>query len=208
MRNVLLFLAFASAMLVERARAEIVFSITPSTSSIILGDSAVFNIFIQSATPEVIGGYTMNVVAGPMDVTGVGGRFTSGTFSFLVGVPNQDWSFARVGQAFSTAFTGAAGGTGSGQAIAANTVVPFGSLTLSTVGATLGTYQLTVSTLSAVGVNNNFLPNGTNGINGAFFSGPVSYTIAVPEPSSLALLGLGSLGFAWLRKRKVVRLLY
>jgi len=113
-----------------------------------------------------------------------------------------------VGQAFSSAFTGAAGGTGLGQPIPANTVTLFGSLTLSTVGATLGTYQMTVSSLSAVGISGLTLPNGTNGINGAFFSGPVSYTIAVPEPSSLALLGLGSLGFTWLRKRKVVRLLH
>ncbi len=202
MRTILAFLALLIAIPVERARAEIVFNITPATSSIVLGNSAVFNIFIQSATPETIGGYSIQVNAGPAN--GVGGTFTSGTFDFLVGAPNQSWDFQRAGQAFSTAFTGSAGGTGIGRTIAANTSVQFGSLTLSTMGATQGPYQLTVSSLSASGVGNTgFFPGGTNG---ASFSGPVSYSItAVPEPNSLALLGLASLGIVWLRKRRPKR---
>ena len=206
MRTIFVFLTLLIAMPVERARAEIVFNITPETTNIVLGNNAVFNIFIQSATEVTIGGYSINVVAGQPDLPGVGGRFTSGTIAFSVGAPSQVWDFQRVGQAFSSAFTGSTGGTGTGRSIAANTVVPFGTLTLSTVGATEGTYQMTVSSLSAVGVNNSFLPNGTNGTNGAFFSGPITYSItAVPEPNSLALLGFVSLGIAWLRKRRPKR---
>ena len=201
MRTILVFLALLIAMPDERAKAEIVFSITPATTAIVLGDSAVFNVFIESATPETIGGYSIQLNAGPAN--GGGGRFSSGTFDFLVGAASQTWDLQRAGQAFSSAFTGAAGGTGVGRAIAANTKVQFGSLTLSSIGATDGTYQMTVSSLSAVGINQNSFPGGTNG---ATFTGPVSYSItAVPEPNSLALLGLGSLGIVWLRKRRPKR---
>jgi len=202
MRTILVFLALLIAMPIERAKAEIVFSITPATTAIVLGDSAVFNVFIESVTTETIGGYSIQLNAGPAN--GGGGRFTSGTFDFLVGAPSQTWDLQRAGEAFSTAFTGSAGGTGVGRTIAANTKVQFGSLTLSTTGATEGTYQMTVSSLSASGVGSTgFLPGGTNG---ATFTGPVSYRItAVPEPNSLALLGLGSLGIVWLRKRRPKR---
>ena len=180
-----------------RANADILFSLSPATSTITLGNKADFNVFIRSATDVTVGGYSVNVLAGPGN--GTAGRFSSGTFSFFVGDPNQSWDLTTTpGQAFSTADTGTTGGTNAGSLLLANTTTLLGTVTLDTAGATIGTYSMSLDQLSAIQVNGTFIPGG---VNGASYGGPVSFQItAVPEPASIALVGLAVGGF-WLRRR-------
>jgi hypothetical protein len=201
MRPTLIGFLIALSICSGRANADILFSLSPATSTITLGNKADFNVFIRSATEVIVGGYSLNVIAGPSDGPGKGtaGRFSSGTFSFLVGDPNQGWDLTTTpGQAYSTADTNTTGGTNAGSLLLANTTRLLGTLTLDTAGATIGTYSMSLDQLSAIQVNGNFIPGG---VNGASYGGPVSFQItAVPEPASIALVGLAVGGF-WLRRR-------
>lgn len=195
------------AFVSKSAFADIIFSVVPSSTEMTIGSTAEFAIFIQSRndTPVTVGGYSINVNAGLGD--GKAGVFSAGTFSFLVGDPNQSWDLATTpGQAFSTADTGNAGGSGLGAAL--STLRPLGVLTLDTSGAIEGNYTVSLDQLSAIQTNGDFFSGGTNG---ASFIGPVSYSItAVPEPGTLVLLGafsIASLGWRYrgYKARKVVK---
>jgi len=199
MRLVLVVILLLLVLPIGTGRAEVVFSLVPSSTSIELGSSATVDVFMRSTTSGTVGGFSANVIAG--SVNGVGGRFTSGTFEFLIGDPKQSWDTnSTVGHAFATADTSSAGGTGAGRAIAADTNVRLGTLTFSTAGASIGNYQFNTSSLSAIQLNGSFFPGG---VNGASFSGPVAYSItAVPEPTSIALLCAGGLSITLYRIRK------
>lgn len=198
MRAVCFGLLVALTSLTGRVNADLIFSLSPVDSQVALGSKADFQIFIRSTTDVTVGGYSLNVVAGPGD--GTAGRFESGTFSFFVGDPNQSWDVAStVGQAFSTADTGAAGGSNLGSPLIANVTQLLGTVKLDTSGATLGNYSMSLDNLSAIQVNGAFIQGG---VNGASFSGPVSYQItAIPEPNSLALLGLATCVLSLHRRR-------
>jgi hypothetical protein len=180
------------------AHGAITFTITPQNATIEQGTNAVFNIFMSSPTNEIVGGYSINVLAGAGN--GTGGVFLGGTFDFLVGAPVQTWDVGSTpGQAFSTADTGTSGGTGLGNLLVANTPTRLGTLTLRTNNVAAATYQMSMSSLSAIQVNGLPIVGSSSGaVNG----GAISYTIsAVPEPSSLLLLATA--GCALFRFRRV-----
>ena len=197
-------LTFALLMLSLRsAQAEILFSLSANNTNIAAGSNAVFSVFIKSDVAVTLGGYSVNVVAG--NGNGGGGIFTSGTFDFLVGDPGQAWDLTHpLGKAYSTADTGNTGGTGLGNGLLANVSTRLGTLTLNTTGVAPGTYQMSLTDLSAIQVNGNFIPGG---VNGASNGGPISYSItAVPEPSSIGLATVCCLiGLASKRIRKIRR---
>ena len=179
-------------------RGDLIFSFVPASTQIQLGSSVDIEIFIQARNDVAVtvGGYSLNVNAGPGD--GTAGRFTAGTFDFLVGDPGQAWDLSSTpGQAFSTADT--ANGTMTGMSL--STSRRLGVLTLSTTGANAGNYSFSVNQLSAIQTNGFFI---SGGVNGATFAGPVAYTItAVPEPGSLLLLSsLGTAAGCWIRLRR------
>lgn len=74
------------------------------------------------------------------------------------------------------------------------TRVEIGRLTMSTTGATAGTYEMTLSEF--------FAPNSDDVGILATAAGVPTYTLVVPEPSSLALLGCVAVGCAGLRRRR------
>lgn len=179
--------------LVSTSQAAVTFTLSPNNANIPQNSTAVFDVFISSDVNVVVGGYSLNVVAGAGD--GTGGVFSVGTFDYLVGDPGQSWDLLTTpGQAFSTADTGNVGGTGvGGPTLIANVATKLGSLTLNTAGVAVGNYTMSLDSLSAIQVNGNFIAGGTNGaING----GSINYSIitAVPEPTSLALLAMGGIG--------------
>ena len=196
MRTLLFGLMILLSMCSGRANADILFSLSPASSTITLGGKTDFNVFISSTTDVTVGGYALNVVADPFNRSA--GSFSSGTFSFFVGAPVQVWELTTPGEAFSTADTGSPGGTNVGSPLSANIARLLGTLTLDTAGATTGNYSMILDSLSASDVNGNFISGGTNG---ASYGGPVSFQItAVPEPTSFALAGL-AVGAIWLRRR-------
>lgn len=180
--------------LVSTSQAAVTFSLSPNNANILQNsNTAVFDVFITSDVNVVMGGYSLNVVAGAGD--GSGGVFSVGSFDYLVGDPGQSWDLLTTpGQAFSTADTGNVGGTGvGGPTLVANVATKLGSLTLNTNGVAAGTYTMSLDSLSAIQTNGNFIAGGTNGaING----GSITYNVitAVPEPTSLALLAMGGVG--------------
>lgn len=180
--------------LVSTSQAAVTFSLSPNNANILQNsNTAVFDVFITSDVNVVMGGYSLNVVAGAGD--GSGGVFSVGSFDYLVGDPGQSWDLLTTpGQAFSTADTGNVGGTGvGGPILVANVATKLGSLTLNTNGVAVGTYTMSLDSLSAIQTNGNFIAGGTNGaING----GSITYNVitAVPEPTSLALLAMGGVG--------------
>lgn len=180
--------------LVSTSQAAVTFSLSPNNANILQNsNTAVFDVFITSDVNVVMGGYSLNVVAGAGD--GSGGVFSVGSFDYLVGDPGQSWDLLTTpGQAFSTADTGNVGGTGvGGPLLVANVATKLGSLTLNTNGVAVGTYTMSLDSLSAIQTNGNFIAGGTNGaING----GSITYNVitAVPEPTSLALLAMGGVG--------------
>lgn len=189
----ILLLALALGMSALRStQAAITFSLAPSNAQIPQGSTAVFEVFISSPTQETIGGYSLNVLAGPGN--GSAGVFSTGSFNFLVGAPNQNWDLTSTpGQAFSTADTGASGGTGTGAVLAANTSTRLGTLTLNTTGVATGQYQMSLSSLSAIQLNG--LPI-SGSATGALNGGPITYNViaAVPEAGSLWMMSVASFG--------------
>ena len=209
MKRQLLGLVFAIALLAQAATAELIFSLSPvGSSNIELGSSGSFNVFITSPTAVNVGGFTVSVTTqttGGAALTGAAGTFTpASTMSFLIGDPNQSWDVAQtVGQAFSTADTGSAGGTGNGNSLLANTPTLLGTLVLDTSGGLVGDYRLALGDLAGNGLNGGFLAGG---VNGASNGGALNFSItAVPEPTSMALLGVvafGGVATRFVRKRK------
>ncbi len=154
----------------------------PSTPGpIVLGSTAVFTVEVSSnsGTTTDLAGIDFVIDANDPLFTGnaiAAGQFVSGT-NDLFG-PNGGFALA-----FPTSFQVFGANAGSGLTIT-GTPTPVAKLTLSTVGASVGTYTMNLSSLLAVDQNFNTLP--------IVSAAPLQYTItAVPEPSSIVLLGVG-----------------
>ena len=184
--------------LAQFASASIVFSLIqdPSTPGpITLGSSAVFTVQISSDSGTInnLAGIDFVIEANDPGFTGTavaGGQFVSGTNDLFD--PNGGFALA-----FPSSFQVFGANAGAGLTITAAPTT-LAKLTLSTTGATAGTYSMNLSSLLAVDPLFNSLP--------IVAASPLAYTIitAVPEPSSLALVGLAlTLTCARRRKSKV-----
>ncbi|MFN7876165.1 MAG: PEP-CTERM sorting domain-containing protein [Pirellula sp.] len=200
MKKVLMFLAMAAMFLVNtKAQADLIYSVEQigGSNPIVIGNTAQFGIFLRT---DLVGGNAgiptqqpagVDLTLELADPNGAAGRFTSGSLTI----------------------TGGTGGFGQSDFDAGGTLIFFGSrfpavvfpnnttaveiarLTLDTTGATVGTYNISLADFFATDVN-------FSSINGSALGVP-SYTIAaVPEPSSMALLGCVALGGYVIRRRR------
>ena len=189
---------FAVVALISTASAEIVFTLTPaSPGDIALGNDALFNLYIR-ATPIAISnldGIDFSVDAadpdGEMTLT-AGGHFVSATSDFYtaIEVPNP----YQIPFPTSVALFSA---NANGDKNLGTTDTLLASLRLSTVGATPGTYQMGLSKLTAL------YTTGDRITVSDLTTSSISYTIAVPEPSSLlfvAIAGIAAMGYRSRRK--------
>lgn len=187
------FLTIAMLALMSTAtQAAIIFSTVASKTDIALGDTATFNIFVRSdAGSATIAGIDAIATAGLGD--GSAGTFIAGP-TFGLGNIAFDLNSGGPGIAASSQFSS------TNQLTLDSTNVLYGSLTLSTAGATAGNYQFTLDNTFAT------IASGAAFTGGTVDAAPVSYSIsAVPEPSSIALLGIigGAAGARrWYKKRK------
>lgn len=166
------------------------------STPILIGSTAQFGIFLRTDLPGGNAGISAEQPAG-MDLfielntaDGTGGRFTNGSFSIPVDSgefdPNDFESggtFIVVGARFAPiVFPNN------------NTPVEIARLTMSTSTGLVGTYTM------------NLLDFGATAANFAEITGvPLNvptYTLVVPEPSSLALLGCVAVGCVGLRRRR------
>jgi hypothetical protein len=179
---------FAVVGLVNTSSAAMVFTtVRQNLTPIFVGDSVNFNIVVFSDDANVL-----NLVGPTGDISisgapGQGGVFTAGTVAGIAGgffggpagsTTQFNTSFANIQLINSSPFT-------------------VGTLTISTVGATAGTYNLnSVPDLSDFSWDD-FSGNPQPAY--AVIGGSTSFTInAVPEPTSMVLVGLAG-GFAGLR---------
>jgi hypothetical protein len=175
----------------RNASADIIVSLTPASQQVIVGQNAVFNIFIRSTTPgQAIDGLSLNLLAGSGD--GTGGIFTAGTSDFFEGNPNA-WSFdSPEGQAFFAAFVDDSNTLGITDEL-------LGQVTLSTSGILPGTYSVTFdpSAFEAGDPDFNSIPTSADPVLGS-----AQYIVAVPEPASMVVLGLSGMACVCLRTRR------
>ncbi len=178
----------------ELSSAAIVFSLVQDPSKpgpITLGNTAIFSVQISSDSGTInnLAGIDFVIQAEDPTFTGnatSGGQFISGTNDFFG--PNGGFALG-----FPTSFQVFGANAGIGLTIT-STPQTIATLTLSTVGATPGTYTMDLSGLVAVDPLFNSLP--------IVEETPLLYTIAaVPEPGSLALICVATTLFG-LRRRK------
>ncbi len=180
--------------LAQFASASIVFSLTQATPGpITLGSSAIFTVQISSDSGTInnLAGIDFVIEANDPGFTGTavaGGQFTAGTNDFFA--PNGGFALA-----FPSSFQVFGANAGAGLTLT-STPTTLATLTLSTAGATAGNYTMNLSSLLAVDPLFNSLP--------VVAAAPLAYSIiitAVPEPSSLALIGL-AITLTCTRRRK------
>ena len=185
------------------SRADLIFSLeqlTPSGGANLPNgnvSAGVFNILVRSTTAsQAFLGADFSITLSSS--TGAGGRMVSGSNELLKPGSNDAGFFAG-----SFAAPGAITANFSTIANSAVTLSTSNSVlakvTLSTIGATDGTYTMTLSGLDAIDSGFNQIATSS--------AGPLSYTIssssAVPEPSSIALVSVVAGGMAYrLRRRK------
>jgi len=175
------------------AKAAIVFSLEKaSPGPITVGDSAIFHVKIASSVGTIsnLAGVDFVIDANDSGYTGnsvTGGRFIAGTNDFFS--PNGGYAIA-----FPSSFQVFGANAGSGLTLTTTPAI-VGTVTLGTLGATPGTYQIKLSSLLAVDPLFNSLPTS--------YFGPLSYDIvAVPEPGVASLAGLGLGLLLWNRRRR------
>ncbi len=211
MRLALLCLAITFG-LVQNCSAAVVFSITSSNTSLTIGQSATITVRVLSNSGNIanLGGIDFGINVNDPGETGTvtsGGRITDGNQAslFVNNPPNVSSTFLITAPAGSfgsyaasftnkpTSFVFYSGSSTAGLTLT-GTATPVATFTLSTVGATLGSYQIGLSQIAA----NDPLFNDLGFVNAA----PLNFTIsAVPEPSSI-LLTLGVVGIGAYRMRR------
>lgn len=176
------------------ASASIVFTLTQDAPGpIVLGNNAVFSIKISSDSGTInnLAGIDFVIEANDPGFTGTataGGQFISGTNDFFT--PNGGYAVA-----FPSSFQVFGANAGAGQTLT-STPTTLATLTLSTSGATVGTYNMNLSSLLAVDPLFNALP--------ITVASSLQYSIvtAVPEPSSILLLACCGFGLAPFHRRR------
>jgi hypothetical protein len=185
------------------SRADLIFSLeqlTPSGGANLPNGNAsagVFNILVRSTTAsQAFLGADFTITLSSS--TGAGGRMVSGSNELLKPGSNDAGFFA--GSFAAPGAITANFSTISNSAVTLSTSASvLAKVTLSTIGATDGTYSMTLSGLDAIDSGFNQIATSS--------AGPLSYTIssssAVPEPSSIALVSVVAGGMAYrLRRRK------
>ncbi|MFM2241261.1 MAG: hypothetical protein RLZ97_116 [Verrucomicrobiota bacterium] len=175
------------------AKAAIVFSIEKATPGpITVGDSAIFYVKMASSVGNTtnLAGVDFLIDANDPGYTGTsvaGGTFIAGTNNFFS--PNGGY-----GIGFPSSFQVFGANAGTGLTLTTTPAI-VSTVTLGTLGATPGTYQIKLSSLLAVDPLFNSLPTSD--------MGPLSYDIvAVPEPGVASLAGLGLGLLFWNRRRR------
>lgn len=183
-------ISLACWLMCNVASADVILTaVVNGPSTVTAGTNITLDIFVRSSITggQVIDGIDVNVNAATTNNgagTGAAGTFTSGT-TFLLGATNFDVLGNGPGQAFSTNFQ-------IGGIPIPDTNTLYGRLTLNTTGVTAGDYFFVLDQLAA---NSPTLGPIT-------ISGTVAGYSVVPEPSSLAVMGLTSFGLiAWRRRR-------
>lgn len=200
MKKVLMFLAVAAMFLANtKAQADLIYSVEQigGSNPITIGDTAEFGIFLRTDLPAGNAGIPSQQPAGIdlfmelADPNGVAGRFTAGALTINGGTGGFDQADFDAGGTFIIF-----GSQFPAIVFPDNTTpVEIARLTLDTTGATVGTYNIALTDFFAVASN-------FTQINGSALGVP-SYTIAaVPEPSSMALLGCVALGGYVIRRRR------
>ncbi len=185
------FFAFASS-----AKAGIILTVTQTNAGPInLGDDAIFNLFIRSSATEItnFGGIDFAVDAadplGSATLT-AGGQFTSGTSDFSPAFVDP---FQLL---FPTSFQFYSGNSNGVSLTLGTTDTLLATLTLSTVGATAGSYILGLTSVAASDTSFNIIEISNSSSTG------LNYSIAaVPEPS-LMFVAFSGIGLAVYRRRR------
>lgn len=191
-----LWIGLVSLLSCQLAKADVILTASINgPSSVNVGTNIIVDVFVRSTVSggELIDGIDVNVNAATTNNgvgTGAAGKFVTPSQTFLLGSTNFDVVGNGAGQAFSTNFQ-------NGGITIADTDTLYGKLTLDTTGVTAGSYFINLDQLAA---NN---PN-----TGPLLISPIntSYTVTVvPEPGSLAIMGLASCAaIAWRRRRHLV----
>jgi hypothetical protein len=196
MKKVLMLLALTAMFLVNtKAQADLIYSVEQigGANPIVVGSTAQFGIFLRTDSPADIAQRPagMDLFLELADQNGAAGRFTSGVLTInggTGGFGQSDFDDGGTFIVFGASFP-------SIEFPNTTTAVEIARLTLDTTGATLGTYAISLTEFFAR--NSSFAA-----INGSALGVP-SYTIAaVPEPSSMALLGCVALGGYVIRRRR------
>jgi hypothetical protein len=182
-----------------KAQADLIYSVEQigGSNPIIIGSTAQFGIFLRTDLPAGNAGIPAQQPAGMdlflelADPNGAAGRFTAGSLTITGGTGGFDQADFDAGGTlviFGSQFPAIVFPNNT-------TAVEIARLTLDTTGATIGTYNISLTEFFAVTA-------GFAQINGSALGVP-SYTIAaVPEPSSMALLGCVALGGYVIRRRR------
>lgn len=163
---------------------------------ILIGSTAEFGIFLRTDLPGGNAGVPseqpagMDLFIGLNTADGTGGRFTSGSLRIPVqsgGFDQGDFDSGGTLVIFGATFSPLVFPNN-------NTPVEIARLTMQTTSGIVGTYTMNLTDFLALNANNAAIPGTALGV--------PTYTLVVPEPSSLALLVCVAVGCVGLRRRR------
>jgi hypothetical protein len=170
-------------LLPSAAKCDLVFSVAQRTPGpITLGSDAIFDLFVRSTTAnQGFAQLSVEIVLEKKD--GSAGRFSENGLE-----TNLDGSWLPTGDPFLLDYLGLPNASTPSFGLSN---IPIGEFVLSTAGATEGTYQILLTAVAFDGFNN--IPSSGE---------PTTYTIAVPEPTSMALVCVAGVGALWGYRRR------
>ena len=189
------------------SEAAIVLSVTPSAANYIVGDSGFVDVMISSNSSDALDGYLfdLNIIGGSGAVFGVQSDafLTNSNYVFF----NRSANVANSVAASSIGGGGSIATVGDASYDFASLPLPGDSLPFTLSGSPRLLARLEFNTIGAGVFNVDIDPASTFSdaafTNITFTSTGGSFNVtAVPEPSSLILLGLGTAGVGWLHRRR------